>query len=289
MIIENLNMSMYMRKMKDRIFPLDKPLLMGILNLTPDSFSDGGKFNKRDKAIKRFDEMIKQGADIIDIGGESTGPGSNEVSEEEELDRVIPFLKAVRKRSDIWISVDTYKAEVAKQAIKAGADMINDVLALRGDKNMAMLLAEHDVPVILMYSKDSTGRTTGEEKHHENVIKHIHKFFEERINIAEVSGIKRENIILDPGQGAFVSADPKYSLQILNRLKEFEDFNLPILIGSSRKSFIGITLKLPLPDRLEGSLACAAVAVMNGAKIIRAHDVRETRRIIDMVWAIMKA
>jgi len=262
---------------------------MGVLNLTPDSFSDGGEFNTTKKAFERFKQMVEEGADIIDIGGESTGPGSKEVTDEEEQERIIPFIQQIRKHLDAWISVDTYRSDTAKMALEAGANMVNDVLALRGDRKMAGVISEFNVPVVLMYSKDSTGRTTGDQKQYEDVVKHIHDFFYERIKVAQGEGIKRENILLDPGQGAFVSGDPKYSLQILKRLKEFQDFNCPLLIGSSRKSFIGLTLKLPLSERLEGSLACAAVAVMNGAKIIRAHDIRATRRIIDMVWAIMNS
>ncbi|MFC1655462.1 dihydropteroate synthase [Patescibacteria group bacterium] len=268
---------------------IDKPLVMGILNVTPDSFSDGGKFNLEDQAVKRFEEMIEEGADIIDIGGESTGPGSQDVSLKEELERVIPILQRVRKISDVWISVDTYKAKVAKQALDAGANMINDVLAFRGDARMLDVVKESDVPIVLMYSKDPTGRTTGKEKNYEDVVEHIKIFLEERIKLAEQNGIKKERIIVDPGQGAFVSSDPKYSLQILDRLQEFKTLGVPILIGSSRKSVVGQTLNLPLHQRLEGSLACAAVAVMNGASIIRAHDVKETRRLIDMVDAIGKS
>jgi dihydropteroate synthase len=273
----------------------EKPLVMGILNVTPNSFSDGGRyFDESDEkrvrmAAEGFEKMIEDGADIIDIGGESTGPGSKDVPIEEEIKRVIPVLKDVRKRSDILISVDTYKAEVAKQAIENGADIINDVLALRGDRALADVLAKTDIPVIFMFSKEPTGRTSGDEKIYEDVIKYIDDFFTDRINFAEKAGIKRERIILDPGQGAFISGDVKYSLQILKRLEHFKKFGLPICLGASRKSVIGETLNLPMHERLEGSLACAAVALMNGANIIRAHDVKETRRLADMIDAIMKS
>lgn len=267
----------------------DHPLVMGILNVTPDSFSDGGNFFTLKKAIKGFEKMIEDGADIIDIGGESTGPGSADVSTEEELQRVIPVLKEVRKRSDIVISVDTYKAEVAKQAIQNGADMINDVLALRGDVAIADVLANSEVPVIFMYSKEATGRTSGDDKTYENIIDYISEFFEDRIHVAQTAGISRERIILDPGQGAFISSDPKYSLQILKNLHKFKKFNMPVCIGSSRKSVVGLTLNLPMHERLEGSLACAATATLNGSDIIRAHDVKATRRVVDMIDAIMKS
>lgn len=269
-----------------KITASDGPLIMGILNVTPDSFSDGGKYNNLDKAIRRFEEMVKNGADIIDIGGESTGPGSQDVSQEEELARVIPVLKEIRKRSDILISVDTYKQEVAHQALENGADIINDVLAFRGDGDIAGILSNYENQIIIMYSKDATGRTTGEAIDYADVIKHIKDFFTERIEYAEEKGISRDRLILDPGQGAFVSSIPKYSMQILKHLKEFKSFGLPIMIGSSMKSFIGEVLKLPLHERCEGSCACAAIAVENGASIIRTHNVKETRRVVDMVHAI---
>lgn len=269
-----------------KIQPNGKPRIMGILNLTPDSFSDGGEHNTMKSAIKRFDEMIKQGADIVDLGGESTGPGSVDVSEEEELKRVIPVLKEVRKRSDILISVDTYKAEVAKQALENGADIINDVLAFRGDGDFAGTLANYDNQIIIMYSKDATGRTTGEDREYADVIQHIKDFFTERIAFAEKKGISRDRLILDPGQGAFVSTISKYSLQILKNLREFKSFGLPLMVGSSRKSFIGETLGLPLHERKEGSCACVAVAVGHGADIIRVHAVKEAKRVADMVYAV---
>ncbi len=272
-----------------KILPTEKPLVMGVLNVTPDSFSDGGKYNDLEKAVARFDEMVEHGADIIDIGGESTGPASKDVSIREELSRVIPVLKEVRKMSDVLISVDTYKGEVARQALENGADIINDVLAFRGSADMAQVLAESKNQVIIMYSKDSTGRTTGEAIDYTDVVDHIKKFFEERIKFAEKNGISRDRLILDPGQGAFVSLVPKYSLQILKRLDEFKSFGLPIMVGSSRKSFIGETLKLPLHERKEGSCACAAVAVMNGANIVRVHNVQSARRVVDMVYAIRES
>jgi dihydropteroate synthase len=267
----------------------DGPLIMGILNVTPDSFSDGGEYNELDNAIKHFDEMVEYGANIIDIGGESTGPGSKDVSEKDEIARVIPVLKEVRKRSDILISVDTYKAEVAKRALDVGADIINDVLAFRGDGDIAGTLANYDNQIIIMYSKDANGRTTGEAREYTDVIKYIKDFFAERIEFAEKKGISRDRLILDPGQGAFVSSIPKYSLQILKHLDEFKSFGLPIMVGPSRKSFIGQTLKLPLHERCEGSCACAAIAVMNGANIVRVHSVKEVRRVADMVYAIKKS
>lgn len=298
-----------------------KPLIMGILNVTPDSFSDGGKFVDVDLAVARALQMAKEGAEIIDIGGESSGPGSKDVSPEVELARVIPVVKKLipilKERGlrgeigavggmagvsqQVFLSVDTYKAEVARQAIEAGADMINDVTALRGDFNpagdskMAAVLAKYsNVPVVIMYSKDPTARTTRENVQYDDVIATVRKFLEERIKVGIAAGIARERFIIDPGMGAFVSMEPKYSLEILRRLREFgvaSDLkNLLILIGASRKGFIGDVFGgLPVAERLEGSLACAAIAAMNGASILRVHDVKETRRVIDMINAIQNA
>jgi dihydropteroate synthase len=233
-------------------------------------------------------EMVEQGADIIDIGGESTGPGSKDVNMEEELARVMPVLEVLRKQTDAWISVDTWKSGTARTVLEAGADMINDVTALRGDANMAQTLAGYDVPVVLMYSKDATPRTTREDVHYDDVVETVSRFFRERIPFAEKSGIARGRLVLDPGMGAFVSANPVYSLQLLNRLDQFLEFELPLLVGPSRKSFIGQVLNVPLNQRLEGSLGACAAAVMRGASILRVHDVQETRRLADMVFAVVE-
>jgi len=264
-----------------------RPLVMGILNVTPDSFSDGGEFNEKDKAVERAMELIKDGVDVLDIGGESTGPRTKDVSVEEELKRVIPILKAIRKKNKkIWISVDTYKEEVAREAIKAGADMINDVTALRGDKKMAGFIAKSGVPVIFMYCKDNTPRTTRQKKEYKDVVFHVMDFMIERIAFAMAKGVKREQILIDPGMGAFVSSNPKYSLEIVNRLDEFKSLGFPILIGPSRKSFIGDVLDLPVSERKEGTLGVVAVAILRGANVVRVHDVKECKRVCEMVHAI---
>lgn len=268
---------------------LKKPLIMGVLNVTPDSFSDGGRYLRPDRAVKHALRMAKDGADIIDIGGQSTGPGSKNVSLHEELKRVLPVLNKLRPLVKTLISVDTWRAEVARRALECGADMINDVTALRGDKKMASVLARYGRPVVLMYSKDKTARTSMRNVFYDDVIKTIKDFLKERIGVAVRAGLKRKNLILDPGMGAFVSSEVKYSLQILARLKEFQTFGLPILVGPSRKSFIGQALNLPLSQRLEGALACAAIAAHNGASILRVHDVKQTRRVVDMVYAIKNA
>lgn len=251
--------------------------IMGILNVTPDSFSDGGQFFEHEKAVARALQMIAEGADIIDIGGESSGPGSMDVSLEEELRRVIPVILSLRRgRNDIVISIDTYKAEIARRAIKAGANMVNDVTALRGDPEMALVIAQTGVQVVLMYSKDSTARTTRDEKHYRDVVAAVTAFLEERIVYALNAGIKREQIIIDPGMGAFISAIPSYSFEVLERLAEFKKLGFPILVGTSRKSFLGGKIK----ERLGPTLAANTIAIKNGADIIRVHDVAAHKKLL---------
>lgn len=246
---------------------------MGILNLTPDSFSDGGKFNNPKAALKRAQEIEKQGADILDIGGESSGPNSKDITLKEELKRIIPILKILKKHIKIPISIDTYKSEVARQALENGADLINDVTALRGDKKMAKVIAKYGCPVILMYAKDPTVRTTIKNKHYKDVIKTIKKFLKTRINYAKKAGIK--NIIIDPGMGHFVSNLPQYSFEIISRLKELKSLGYPILTGISRKSLLGGVLAA----RDEKALPLTAIAVERGASIIRTHNVKATVKI----------
>lgn len=254
------------------------PLIMGILNITPDSFSDGGKFMTLEEAIKQAKKMIEEGVDILDIGGESTGPNSKFVTQEEELLRVIPVIKAIREFSEIPISIDTYKANVALEAIKSGADMINDVTALREDQKMADVVKKSKCPVIMMYSKDSSPRTTIKDKKYTDVMQTIKKFFEERLKYAKTKGIKGDQIILDPGMGQFISNLPHYSFEIIAKLQEFEIFKKPILVGFSRKSF----LKDEIPSREEKEKALSAIAYINGANIIRTHDVGGLRNYLNL-------
>lgn len=249
----------------------NRPLIMGILNLTPDSFSDGGEYLDEKSAIKRALQMEKEGADFIDIGAESTGPKSKNVSAKEELKRLIPILKILRKKTKLPISIDTYKSEVAKEALEEGADMINDVTALRADPKLAKIIAKYDCPVILMYSKDNTPRTTVKAKKYTNIIKTISTFFTQRIKFAEKNGIKKENIIIDPGIGQFISSIPNYSFEIITRLREFHNFDHPLLIGLSRKSFLG---GKNMAERDLKARPLSAIAYLNGASIIRTHDVR---------------
>ena len=249
---------------------LEQAVVMGVLNVTPDSFSDGGRFCSADKAVSCAKEMFSDGAAIIDIGGESTGPGSQDVSLDEELARVIPVITAVRKElPDVFISIDTCKFAVAQKAIEAGADMINDVTAGRND----MQILDMNVPIVLMYSKDDTPRTTKENVQYDDVMRTIVTFLEGRIAVA-----KSKQIIVDPGMGAFVSGDPKYSFEILKKLAELKSLGLPILVGASRKSFLGGEVS----DRLESSTSAAVLAVNNGAKIIRAHNVAATFKALNI-------
>lgn len=246
---------------------------MGILNVTPDSFSDGGKYLDADLAMEKALQMIRDSADIIDVGGESTGPGSSAVMEEEELRRVIPVIerikKSIGKKNKVVISVDTYKAQIAQSAICAGASIVNDVTALRGDSKMASLIAKTGVKIVLMYSKDSTPRTTREAKQYKDVVKAVADFLNGRIDFALKAGIKKSQIIIDPGMGAFVSSEHKYSFEILRRLREIKKLGYPILVGVSRKSF----LPGAIADRDAPTFIANLVAAKNGADILRVHEV----------------
>lgn len=257
--------------------------LMGILNVTPDSFSDGGRFLKTDDAIRQAETLAEEGADLIDIGGESSRPGAAPVPIEEEIRRVVPIIEQLVKRLPIPISIDTTKAEVAQRALAAGARIINDISALRFDPKMAALAARESVPVVLMHM---IGTPKDMQVHpvYTDVIREISSFFETRIRFAEQSGISRERIVLDPGIGFGKTID--HNLEILARLDEFRSLGRPLLIGPSRKSFIGQVLGLPVEERLEGTAAAAAVGILNGASIIRVHDVRAMSRVARMVKAI---
>lgn len=270
-----------------------KTLIMGVLNVTPDSFSDGGEFNSIEKAVERAIQIEKEGADIIDIGGESTRPGSEYVSVEEELNRLMPVIENLTDKISIPISIDTYKSKVAKKALDFGVSMVNDVTALRGDKKLVKLLVDYDVPVCLMHMK-GTPKDMQKNPTYDNVLDEIYIFLKERVNFAMSHGVKKDNIIIDPGLGfgKRTGEGIEDNCHILNRLTELKKLNLPILIGASRKTFIGnVSAKnkvLPPSDRLEGSLAAASIAVYNGANIIRTHDVKETLRCIRIVDCIVK-
>lgn len=257
----------------------ERTYVMGILNITPDSFSDGGKFNELGKALKRVQEMIEEGADIIDIGGESTRPGFEVVEAEEEINRVVPVIKAIKEKFDIPISIDTYKSETAKAAIEAGADIINDIWGFKKDKNMAKLCAEKNVPCILMHNRDNAEYT--------DIMKDIKEDLIESINIALDAGVKRENIILDPGIGFAKSLEE--NLKVMNNIEKIKELGFPILLGTSRKSMIGLTLNLPKDERLEGTLATTVLGITKGCEFIRVHDIKENKRVCVMTDSILKS
>ncbi|EGT3616629.1 dihydropteroate synthase [Clostridium perfringens] len=253
--------------------------IMGILNVTPDSFSDGGKFNDIELALKQAEKMIEEGVDIIDIGGESTRPTHTPVGEDEELNRVVPVIKALREKFDIPISVDTYKGRVAEEAIKAGADLINDVWGFKKDKYMATVAAKYGVPCCLMHNRN-------DNKYGDDIIETMKADVEESINIALEAGVKKENIILDPGVG--FAKDYEQNLEVLNRLDEFCTMDYPVLLGTSRKSVIGTALNLPANERVEGTLATTTLGIIKGCEFVRIHDVLENKRVALMTDAMVR-
>ena len=264
--------------------PKRETLVMGIVNVTPDSFSDGGKFFLPEVAISHASKLIMQGADIIDIGGESTRPGAEQVSESEELKRVIPVIEKIRNDNPtILISIDTTKASVAKHAVEAGADIINDVSGLSFDNNMTGIVKSLDVPVVIMHMKGNPQNMQLNPKY-KDIVNEILDFFKMKIKIAIQSGINRSMIILDPGIGFGKTVE--HNFELLSRLNEFNVLELPIMIGPSRKSFIGITLDLPPEDRIEGTAAAVSAGVMNGASIVRVHDVKSMKRVVRIIEKI---
>lgn len=261
--------------------------IVGALNVTPDSFHDGGRFTSVSAAIKRAGEMLKEGADIIEIGGESTGPQSDDVSLEKELRRVIPVVQAIRKKyPSAALSVDTHKSAVAEAALREGVVMINDVTAGRADAQMFRTVAESSARIVLMYAKDPTPRTTIADRRYEDVVRTVKNFLARRKELAMNAGIPSDRIILDPGLGHFVSGDERYSFEIIRRLREFQSLGSQILISPSRKSFLASSEKLKPADRLPGTIAASAIAVLHGAHYIRTHDVQEVRRACEMAYAI---
>ncbi len=268
-------------------------IVAGVLNVTPDSFYDGGKNSDLVSALSHARRMIEDGADIIDIGGESTRPDSSYVSADEEKLRVIPVIKELSKETHIPISIDTYKAEVAEEAIKAGAQIINDISGLQADDEMARVAAENNTPIIIMHIKGHP-HDFPKDPVYDNLIPEIISFFERRIEDAVNSGIAHNNIIIDPGIG--FGKKPEHNLAILRQLNDFKCLNLPIMVGTSRKSFISNVLELsdeqnlPTSDaRLAGTLVTLIIAVINGANIVRVHDVREAVQAIKMYRAIESA
>ena len=257
----------------------ERTYIMGILNVTPDSFSDGGKFNEVNAAITQAKRLVEEGADIIDIGGESTRPGAKTVTIEEEIARVVPVIEAIRKEMDVVISVDTYNSRTAEAAIKAGADKINDVWGFKKDENMAKVAAKYNVPCILMHNREAKPYNNLEEDFKADLI--------ESVNLALAAGVKQENIILDPGIG--FAKNLEENLTVMNNLKWIKDLGYPVLLATSRKSMIGLTLNLPVDERVEGTLATTAIGIMAGCEMIRVHDVKENKRVCQMTDAIIKA
>lgn len=252
--------------------------IMGILNVTPDSFSDGGKWNNEDAAKAHTAQMIEEGADIIDIGGESTRPGYTLLSDEEEISRVVPMIEMVKANFDIPISVDTYKSKVAKAALEAGADLVNDIWGLKYDKELSGVIAKYQVPCCLMHNRL--------EADYKNFMEDMLDDLRETISLAKAAGIADDKIILDPGVG--FGKTYENNLTAINHLEEMHRLGYPILLGTSRKSVVGITLGLPATERVEGTLATTVLGVMKGSMFVRVHDVKENARIIKMTEAILR-
>lgn len=253
--------------------------IMGILNVTPDSFSDGGRFNSLDRALFHTEEMVSQGADIIDIGGESTRPGHTVISQQEEIARVTPVIEAVKKRFDIPVSIDTYKGDVAEAALQAGADLVNDIWGFKHDDKVARVTAEYGAACCLMHNRH--------KPQYKNFLKDVVADMKECVKIAQAAGISHEKIILDPGVGFGKTLE--HNLIITRNLDILAQLGYPVLLGTSRKSMIGLTLDLPVDDRLEGTLATTVIGIMKGCSFVRVHDVRENKRIIQMTEAIINA
>ncbi|BCS48949.1 dihydropteroate synthase [Aeromonas jandaei] len=262
---------------------LERPHVMGILNVTPDSFSDGGHFNQIERAVAHARQMVADGATLIDIGGESTRPGAPDVSEQEELDRVIPVVERLVSECDVMLSLDTSKAVVMREGCKAGAHLINDVRALL-EPGALDAAAEARVPVCLMHMQGQP-RTMQVEPHYDDLVEEVRAFFDERIAACNAAGIAREQLLLDPGYGFGKTLAHNY--QLLAAQGELLDYGLPLLVGMSRKSMIGNLLNRPVGARLAGSLACALIGMQHGARIIRVHDVRETMDALRVGWQVM--
>ena len=255
----------------------NRTYIMGILNVTPDSFSDGGKYNQFNNALRHVENMIIDGADIIDVGGESTKPGYQKISDDEEIERIAPIIQSIKKNFDIPISLDTYKSQVALEGIKAGADLINDIWGLKYDDKMASVIAHTNVACCLMHNRETID--------YKNFMKDVTMDLNESINIAQKAGISKDKIIIDPGVG--FAKTYEMNLEVIRNLEQLHMFGLPILLGASRKSVIGLTLNLPANQRLEGTLSTTVIAVIKRCSFVRVHDVLENSRVIKMTEAIL--
>lgn len=259
--------------------------IMGILNVTPDSFSDGGKWTDVDRALSHAEEMAEAGVDIIDVGGESTRPGSEPVGLEEEKRRVLPVIERLLDKINLPISIDTYKSEVARDCLAMGVQMVNDISATNLDPQMKKVIVSYDAAVVLMHMKGSP-KDMQENPHYTDLIQEITDYLKKSIHEALKAGIKRERIVVDPGIGFGKTA--AHNLEIMKRLENLKALGCPILIGPSRKSVIGKVLDLPTDERLEGTAACVAICILNGANIVRVHDAKEMRRVVRMTDAVKK-
>jgi dihydropteroate synthase len=253
--------------------------IMGILNVTPDSFSDGGNFNNIDTAVNHAKEMINDGADIIDLGGESTRPGHTYVDSQEEKRRILPVIKKLKEEIKVPISVDTYKADVAEASLELGVQMINDIWGLTKDKNMANVIAKYDAYVCIMHNQDTT-------EYNKDIMEAIKEFLQNSIDLALKSGIKKEKIVLDPGIGFGKTFEQ--NLEVLKRLDEIKTLGYPVLLGTSRKSVIGNVLNVEPKERLEGTIATTVLGIRDGVDIVRVHDVKENLKAAKMADAIYR-
>jgi len=287
-IIENIRKKTEIYIGKRRFEFGKKTYVMGILNVTPDSFYNGGKYFSIEEAIKRAKQIEKEGADIIDVGGESTRPFSKRIDEKEEMERVLPIIEEIKKEIKIPVSIDTYKPKVAEKAIEKGADMVNDIMALLKE-NMADVVKEYNVPVCIMHMK-GTPENMQKIASYEDVVEEIYSFLKNRIEFAISSGIDENKIIIDPGIGfgKRTGSGIEDNCEIISRLMEIKSIGKPVLIGISRKTFIGNITSSPVNERLEGSLGAEAVAIANGADIIRCHDVYATKKMAKIVDAIVR-
>jgi len=255
----------------------NKTIIMGILNVNPDSFSDGGKYNGVERALEHALKLVEDGADIIDIGGESTRPGYTEISVEEELERVVPIIQLLSKEVDVPLSIDTYKGEVARQALKAGAHIINDIWGAKRNRRMAEIAAEFGAPIVLMHNRENVPYQT--------FLEDAFSDLKESIDLALKAGVSKDNIILDPGIG--FAKNLNQNLEMMRGLDQLVDFGYPVLLGTSRKSLIGKVLDLPVSERLEGTGATVCYGIQKGCQIIRVHDVKEMTRMARMMDALM--
>ncbi len=272
-------------KMRRELQWSHRPLIMGILNVTPDSFSDGGKYLAREKAVGHALKMAEEGADIIDVGGESSRPFSRPISTDEELKRVIPVIESLRERSNIPISIDTCKARVAEESCLAGADIINDISGLRYDPEMTDTVSTAKAKIVIMHMK-GLPETMQTAPYYDDVISEICTFFQERIQFAAAKGIDQDNIILDPGIGFGKRVED--NLKIIKHIDVFKRFGLPVLVGTSMKGFIGKITESTLKGRIEGTLASISISVWNGADIVRVHDVKKAKKVVLLTDAIRR-